>query len=230
MKGAALVVALLLWPLVARAEVINPYAATVTFGSPALAATRDCAPDGNPQPGRAYRAPLQLVETEGLRIDFHNPIGAQNMYDCDPFTPVYPSDWTSPTSPWRPLLLDDDGLRPMTIWAADDGWLRVASAGAAIAGFTFNAFGFGSLAGGPCSAGLLVNHVTLEACSGLDQFHAFAAPVYTFDVALRWVGSNPALQLVAIEVPEPSALALLGVGLLWHRRRSRFTTTGKRGA
>src|SRR5687768_17825069 len=98
MKGAALVVALLLWPLVARAEVINPYAATVTFGSPALAATRDCAPDGNPQPGRAYRAALQLVGREGLRIDFDIPIGAQTMYDCGRLTPVHPSDWTAPTS------------------------------------------------------------------------------------------------------------------------------------
>ena len=194
-----------MWPVAAGAGVIS-------FTHPDLAATRECSLR-NP-------APLELVEHGGVRVDFYNPIGAQNKYPCDDTTPVYPTDWPpSSSSPWRPLLLNDSGLRPMTIWAADDGWFQVTSmTGAAILGFTFNAAG-SNIGLNPCSLSLRLNGALVEVCNGANQFYAFAEPLYLFRVDSFWAGSNPQLQLLSVTVPEPASVFLLVAGAAGFLRR-----------
>jgi len=205
-------------PTVASADVITPFATAVSFQYPALAATKDC------QHGfSGSRGSVELVEQQGVRIDFSNPNVPQNTYACDDGVPVFPTGWAFPDTPYRDLLLDDTGLRPLTIWAADSGWFKVTSlSGSSLLGFTFNARR-SNLAGGVCSESLLLNGIALPLCDGLDQFYAFDQPAQSFFVTLRWLGPDPSLQIVSITVPEPpAALLIIGalpLAALWRRYR-----------
>src|SRR5687768_12596704 len=120
MTRAPLVAVVLLWPVVASA-------ATIDFAHPTIAATRFCSSGPTPI-GFGF---LDLVEHQGLRVDFSNEMGAQNRYACDNDAPVFPTDWPSPTTPFRELVLPDGELRLMTIWAADNGFFQVSNIGGA---------------------------------------------------------------------------------------------------
>src|SRR5688572_25216849 len=156
MKRFPLVLLLSVVPAIANGGVIS-------FATPDVAATRECITGPSGPIGLGI---LHLVEHQGVRVDFLNESpGPANRYPCDQSVPVFPTGSTSPTTPFRDLLLPNGILSPMTIWAADSGFFDVETLdGSSLLGFTFNALGFASL-GDPCTASLVVNGAVIEACN-----------------------------------------------------------------
>lgn len=208
-------------------------AGVIQFNNPDLVLdTGDCRAGPQQQPGDIGIGVLERYIEQGVHFEIWNEarfFSGVWRHPCDPFQLAQdPYDGAH-----RYVIVEPEGhiFTDMQIYAGDGGYIKVNSfGGAAITSFRFIGFG-------PADDCAVVFQMNIPLCPGVPGaiqeivLADYGLPLGLTSFTLRYVGSPggaaTAMRLVEVTVPEPTTVALLGLGLAALRRRTTSRLRGR---